>query len=39
VLFLTQEVADSLRNDSVAQFAHIAGGIIGSVFGFMNPRR
>lgn len=39
VLFLTQEVANSLRNDSVAQFAHIAGGIIGSVFGFMNPRR
>lgn len=39
ILFLTQEIVDSLRNDSVAQFAHIAGGIIGSTFGFMRPRR
>lgn len=39
VLFLTQEIADSLRTDSIAQFAHISGGIIGSTFGFMRPRR
>lgn len=39
VLFLTQEVVDSLRSDSVAQFAHIAGGVIGSTFGFMRPHR
>ncbi|MFP4151752.1 MAG: rhomboid family intramembrane serine protease [Alkalispirochaeta sp.] len=39
VLFLTQEVVDSLRNDSIAQFAHIAGGIIGGTFGFMRPGR
>jgi rhomboid protease GluP len=39
VLFLTQEVVTSLRSDSIAQFAHIAGGIIGSMFGFLKPRR
>ncbi len=34
ILYLTQEVANSLRNDSVAQFAHIIGGVVGSIFGF-----
>lgn len=39
VLFLVQEIADSLREDSVSQFAHISGGIIGSLFGFLRPHR
>jgi membrane associated rhomboid family serine protease len=39
VLFLVQEVVASFRSDSIAQFAHIAGGVIGSMFGFMRPRR
>jgi membrane associated rhomboid family serine protease len=39
VLFLTQEVVDSVRDDSVAQFAHISGGVIGSLFGFLRPHR
>ena len=39
ILYLTQEIVDSLQNDSVAQFAHIAGGVIGGTFGFMRPRR
>ncbi len=39
VLFLAQEIANSLREDSVSQFAHISGGIIGSLFGFLRPRR
>ena len=39
ILYLTQEVVDSLRNDTVAQFAHIVGGVIGSLFGFLRPRR
>ena len=39
VLYLTQEVVTSLRQDSVAQFAHISGGVIGSLFGFLRPRR
>ncbi len=39
ILFLTQEVVTSVRSDSIAQFAHIAGGIIGSMFGFLKPRK
>jgi membrane associated rhomboid family serine protease len=39
ILFLTQEVVDSVREDSVAQFAHISGGVIGSLFGFLRPHR
>lgn len=39
VLYLTQEVVNSLQRDSVAQFAHIAGGVIGSMFGFLRPRK
>ncbi|POQ98561.1 rhomboid family intramembrane serine protease [Alkalispirochaeta sphaeroplastigenens] len=39
VLFLTQEIANSLRQDTVSQFAHIAGGVIGSLFGFLQSHR
>jgi membrane associated rhomboid family serine protease len=39
VLFLTREVANSLQQDSVSQFAHISGGVIGSLFGFMQSHR
>lgn len=39
ILYLVQEVVDSVRDDSVAQFAHISGGVIGSLFGFLRPRR
>ncbi len=39
ILYLTQEVVDSVRQDSVAQFAHISGGVIGSLFGFLRPNR
>jgi membrane associated rhomboid family serine protease len=34
VLFLGKEVYNSLKMDNVSQFAHILGGICGSVFGF-----
>jgi membrane associated rhomboid family serine protease len=34
VLYLGREVFNSLRMDNVSQFAHILGGICGSVFGF-----
>lgn len=39
VLYLTQEVVGSVRDDSISQFAHIVGGIIGSLFGFLRPSR
>lgn len=39
ILFLTREVANSFQQDSVSQFAHISGGVIGSLFGFMQSHR
>lgn len=39
ILFLTREVASSWQQDSVSQFAHISGGIIGSLFGFLQSHR
>lgn len=38
-IFLTREVLDSFRNDSVSQFAHLLGGTCGSIFGFFLPSR
>jgi len=35
VLFLGKEIFDAFRNDSISQFAHIIGGICGSIFGFV----
>jgi len=35
VLYLGKEVFDAFRNDSISQFAHIAGGLCGSIFGFV----
>jgi len=34
LIFMGQEAFGSLRQDNISQFAHILGGIIGSVFGF-----
>ncbi|MFP4373376.1 MAG: rhomboid family intramembrane serine protease [Spirochaetaceae bacterium] len=34
ILYLAREVVGALREDSIAQFAHIAGGVCGSLFGF-----
>jgi membrane associated rhomboid family serine protease len=38
LLFLGKEVLASLSADQVSQFAHIMGGICGSVFGFVGKR-
>lgn len=35
ILFIGKEVIQSLQNDQISQFAHIMGGICGSVFGFL----
>jgi membrane associated rhomboid family serine protease len=35
-LYLGQQVVGSFTNDDVSQFAHIVGGVIGSLFGFFN---
>ncbi len=36
LLFVGKEILTSLATDQVSQFAHIIGGVCGSVFGFMN---
>jgi membrane associated rhomboid family serine protease len=36
ILFIGKEIIQSLQNDQVSQFAHIMGGICGSIFGFIN---
>ena len=36
VLFIGKEILQSLQNDQISQFAHIMGGICGSIFGFIN---
>jgi membrane associated rhomboid family serine protease len=38
VLFLAKEVIDAFGQDNISQFAHIIGGICGSLFGFFVTR-
>lgn len=39
VLYLAREVVTALQDDNISQFAHIAGGVCGSLFGFLRPRK
>lgn len=39
VLYLAREVVDAVHADNISQFAHIVGGIFGSIFGFVHPAR
>lgn len=36
-LYLTREIVTAVQEDSISQFAHIVGGVCGSLFGFMRP--
>ena len=38
VLYLLQEFFNILKQDNISQFAHIAGGLLGSIFGFLGAR-
>lgn len=38
VLYLTKEVFQSFQTNNIAEFAHIAGGLCGSLFGFIKLR-
>ena len=38
LLYLAREVITAFQNDEISQFAHIAGGLCGSLFGFLRPR-
>jgi len=35
IFYLGNEFASAFNNDNISQFAHIAGGLFGSVFGFV----
>jgi membrane associated rhomboid family serine protease len=37
-LYVGQQVFDAFKNDHISQFAHIIGGLCGSVFGFITLR-
>ncbi len=37
-LYLGKEVFDAFKSDNISQFAHLAGGLAGSVFGFIAAR-
>ncbi len=39
LLFVGKEVLHSLQSDSISQFAHIIGGVCGSVFGFLGKKK
>ena len=39
VLYLAAEVINAFSYDDISQFAHIIGGICGSLFGFLKPRK
>jgi membrane associated rhomboid family serine protease len=36
ILYVGKQVVDAFSQDSVSQFAHIIGGCLGSIFGFLN---
>jgi membrane associated rhomboid family serine protease len=38
LLYLSQEFFNILKQDQISQFAHIAGGLLGSLFGFLSLR-
>jgi membrane associated rhomboid family serine protease len=39
LLYLAREIVTAMQDDDISQFAHIAGGVCGSLFGFMRPRK
>ena len=38
-LYLTREILTAMQTDGISQFAHILGGVCGSLFGFLKPSR
>lgn len=38
ILYLGREVVNATAHNSISEFVHIAGGILGSVFGFMSAK-
>ncbi len=38
-LYLGREIQEAFQGDDISQFAHLAGGLCGSLFGFFKPTR
>jgi membrane associated rhomboid family serine protease len=39
ILYLGREIIDAFKGDDISQFAHLAGGFCGSLFGFFQPTK
>lgn len=39
LLYLGREILNAFRGDDISQFAHLAGGLCGSLFGFFQPSK
>jgi len=39
ILYMGVQLLDSFNPDNISQFAHIAGGLCGSFFGFLRPQK
>jgi rhomboid protease GluP len=39
LFYLARELMNSFQNNEISEFAHIAGGFCGSLFGFLRPRK
>jgi membrane associated rhomboid family serine protease len=39
LIFLAKEIMNAFRLNDISEFAHIAGGVLGSLFGFFRPAK
>jgi membrane associated rhomboid family serine protease len=39
ILYMGVQLVNSFSSDNISQFAHIAGGLCGSFFGFLRPEK
>lgn len=39
ILYLGREILSAFKGDDISQFAHLAGGLCGSLFGFFKPAK
>ena len=38
-IFLAKEIINAFRTNDISEFAHIVGGVLGSLFGFFRPHK
>ncbi len=39
LIFLAKEIINAFRSNDISEFAHIVGGVLGSLFGFFRPSK